>query len=200
MNLHLSVATFDAEGRQTAMAHSDAVPAVAGTVYKAAATEPARRCLRLVLCRSCRRPGFGPRIGVAGLQARAFGLEKRHTDRPSHFPRKPVGRHADDRTEIRVDRPPPFPEDSSPTTTPTHEADARSRTGTAPPRQKHGRRPAFRSHLSPAPDRSRTEILRPNASRPTDFRSRKRIRRESRGKPIAPNSFATAKTPQQPRS
>ena len=41
MNLHLSVATFDAEGRQTAMAHSDAVPAVAGTVYKAAATEPA---------------------------------------------------------------------------------------------------------------------------------------------------------------
>ena len=31
MNLHLSVATFDAEGRQTAMAHSDAVPAVAGT-------------------------------------------------------------------------------------------------------------------------------------------------------------------------
>ena len=38
MNLHLSV---DAEGRQTAMAHSDAVPAVAGTVYKAAATEPA---------------------------------------------------------------------------------------------------------------------------------------------------------------
>lgn len=41
MNLHLSVATFDAEGRQTAMAHSDVVPAVAGTVYKAAATEPA---------------------------------------------------------------------------------------------------------------------------------------------------------------
>jgi len=41
MNLHLSVATFDAEGRQTAMAHSDAVPAVAQPSPRPAPPPPA---------------------------------------------------------------------------------------------------------------------------------------------------------------